>query len=323
MHTNTGVLLVNLGTPASPSPRDVYRYLIEFLTDERVIDEPWLKRQVLVRGLIVPFRYKQSALSYKAIWTERGSPLMVHSREAQTNLQERLKGDFQVELAMRYQNPSIGNALHALLQKNIKHLIVFPLFPQYASATTGSVHQCVMENLSTLKIIPRVTLIDGYAEHPSFIKAFASIEKAKRWSEYDHILLSFHGLPVRQLLSNSPFCYAAQCHATAEALVKELQIPKEKYSICFQSRLGKQPWLEPYTSDCIRTCAERGHKKILVFCPSFVCDCLETIHEIGVEYAEEFKQLGGESLDLVESLNSHPAWIKAMQEIITDADFKS
>lgn len=320
MHPDTGVLLVNLGTPASPAPKDVYRYLIEFLTDKRVVDEPWLKRQLLVRGLIVPFRYKESAASYRAIWTEKGSPLMVYGRETKNLLQERLGGAYHVELAMRYQNPSLQEGLKNLIKKEVSELIVLPLFPQYASATTGSVHQRIMELLSKEKIIPKTTFINSYPDHPKMIDAFAAVASTRDWRDYDHVLISFHGLPERQLIPNSKFCYSAQCRRTAQALIEKLQIPEGRYTVCFQSRLGKQPWIQPYTSDCIKRCADLGHKKILVFCPSFVCDCLETIHEIGVEYAEEFQGYGGTSLQLVEGLNSHPKWIDALEDIVHNGE---
>lgn len=316
MSPHTGVLLVNLGTPASPSPNDVYRYLIEFLTDDRVVDEPWLKRQLLVRGLIVPFRYKQSAASYRAIWTDQGSPLMIHGRAVQGLLQEQLGGGFAVELAMRYQEPSLKKGVERLLKKEVASLIVLPLFPQYASATTGSIHQRVMEILATCKVFPKLTFINSYAEQPKMVEAFQARSASKDWQTYDHVLLSFHGLPERQLIPNSKLCYSAECRRTAAAIVEKLAIPEGRYTVCYQSRLGKQPWIQPYTSDCIKRCAEKGYKKVLVFCPSFVCDCLETIHEIGVEYADEFKEYGGEQLDLVEGLNAHPKWIDALKEII-------
>lgn len=322
MQQKTGVLLVNLGTPASPAPKDVYRYLIEFLTDGRVINEPWWKRQLLVRGLIVPFRYRQSAASYAAIWTDKGSPLLFHSREAERLLQNRLGDDYIVALAMRYQEPSLKKELERLLDSGISHLIVVPLFPQYASATTGSVHQRVMELLSKRIVIPKVTLIDSYPDHPKMIDAFDAVSKKYNWRSYDHVLISFHGLPERQLISNSPFCYSAQCRRTAAAIVQKLEIPESKYTVCYQSRLGKQPWIQPYTSDSIKQCADAGNKRVLVFCPSFVSDCLETIHEIGVEYAEEFIGYGGESLDLVEGLNSHPVWIEALEEIVKKKSVK-
>jgi ferrochelatase len=314
-HT-TGVLLINLGTPQSPLPSDVRRYLIEFLTDGRVIDEPWLKRQLLVRGVIVPSRYKLSAASYQAIWTPEGSPLMVYGRNVQRLLQANLGDDFYVELAMRYQQPSLQQGIDALMQKGVSRLVVLPLFPQYASATTGSVHQRVMEILSKQIVIPQTTFIDSYPDHPRMIDAFCALGTAKNWQSYDHLLFSFHGLPQRQLLPGSRYCYAAQCEQTADALARRLGVSADKYTVCYQSRLGKQPWIQPYTSDIIKECVKKKRKKILVFCPSFVCDCLETIYEIGVEYAHEFKSMGGESLDLVEGLNEHPLWIKALQELV-------
>lgn len=316
-----GILLVNLGTPDSPNPKDVRRYLLEFLTDGRVIDLPWLQRQLLVRGAIVPRRYKQSAASYKAIWTDEGSPLMAYTRRVKDQLQEALPQCI-VEMAMRYQNPSIEKAIDSLLRQNLDELVVLPLFPQYASATTGSIYQRVMEVLGGYLTLPRLTLIDQFATHPQYIKAICEIARAYPIDEYDHILFSFHGLPRRQLVKGrkepsggDKRCYSAQCYATAQAVA--LQLGLKDYTVCFQSRLGKEPWMEPYTSDCINLLAVKGAKRVLVFCPSFVADCLETIFEIGVEYAEEFKHAGGERLDYVRSLNDHPQWVKAIQAIVS------
>lgn len=334
MKHTTGVLLVNLGTPLSPKPLDVYKYLIEFLTDKRVIDIPWLKRQFLVRGAIVPFRFMQSARSYANIWTKDGSPLMVYSRQAANALQETLGDNFKVALAMRYQKPSIQQVINELINQNIQHLIVLPLFPQYASATTGSVLQRIQEVISQYEVMPKLTLIDQFATHPSFINALCTVAKPYDLSTYDHILFSFHGLPERQVRKadkhnhclkkaccnnvcvENYMCYPAQCHATMRAIATHLKLPQTMYSHCFQSRLGKDPWLQPYASNVIEELAKKGKKKILVFSPSFVCDCLETIFEIGVEYQQEFQKHGGQQLDLVPGLNSHPAWIGALHEII-------
>lgn len=334
MQPNTGILLVNLGTPASPKPSDVYRYLIEFLTDERVIDMPWLKRQLLVRGVIVPSRYKQSASQYQQIWTKEGSPLMIYGKKVQEALQASLGKQFSVELAMRYQQPSIKSSLDKLLEAGIDHLIVLPLFPQYASATTGSVHQRVQEELCKLNVIPKVTLIDHFATHPSLIAAFCEVARKYALESYDHILFSFHGLPQRHIQKADRYgkclaspdcckalgrqngcCYSAQCYATAQAIAKGLQLLPERYSVSFQSRLGKDPWLTPYTSEMIENLAREGKQKVLVMCPAFVCDCLETIFEIGVEGAHAFKQAGGKQLDLVPGLNDHPLWINALKAI--------
>lgn len=337
MSTKTGVLLVNLGTPDSPAPKDVYRYLIEFLTDARVIDTPWLSRQLLVRGLIVPRRYRQSAKSYKAIWTPEGSPLKVYGQRVKEKLQQSLGSEFCVELAMRYRSPSIEDALQRLMQEHLDRLIVLPLFPQYASATTGSVHQKVMEIISKWINIPEIILIDHYADHPEMIRAFCEAAKPFHIPDYDHVLFSFHGLPARQLIhadgkghclqkkdcckkisATNYQCYSAQCHSTAQALVNALKLSPEQYSLSFQSRLGKEPWLEPYTSEVIHALAKNGKKRILVFCPAFVCDCLETVFEIGVEYADEFKKAGGEMLQLVPGLNDHPQWITALKKIVLE-----
>lgn len=338
MEKKTGVLLVNLGTPDSADPRDVYRYLIEFLTDGRVIDSSWLSRQLLVRGVIVPRRYKQSAKSYQAIWTPEGSPLKVYGYRVEKLLQDRLGDRFVVKLAMRYQSPSIQEALDDLMKNGCQKIICLPLFPQYASATTGSVNQKVMEIVSEWQVIPEMVLVDQYASHPSLIRAFCSVAAPFKIEDYDHVLLSFHGLPQRQLVKadrsgkcclkskdccnfiseENQGCYSAQCHATAKALVKALKIPFDKYSLSFQSRLGKEPWLQPYTSEVIAQLAKQGKKKVLVFCPAFVCDCLETTYEIGVEYAEEFKHAGGDSLDLVPGLNDHPQWIDALVDLVKE-----
>ncbi len=337
MSQKIGVLLVNLGTPQSPEPKDVYRYLIEFLTDERVIDLPWLRRQLLVRGMIVPTRYKQSAQAYREIWTAEGSPLMVYGRRVQEALQQRMGDPYCIELAMRYQTPSIKEGIENLLAQNLSELLVVPLFPQYASATTGSVLQRVMEELSRCQTIPKVTFLDQFATHPAFIEAFVANGRKYPLEKYDHILISFHGLPQKQLqkadrqghclkrqgccrvqCQNNASCYGAQCYATAHGIANGLGIPPDQYTVCFQSRLGKDPWLQPYASEVIHQLAKEGCRNVLVFCPSFVCDCLETLYEFGVDYAREFHQAGGSNLDLVEGLNAHPHWIDALEQIISE-----
>lgn len=333
----TGVLLVNLGTPDSPNPKDVYRYLIEFLTDSRVIDLPWLQRQLLVRGAIVPMRYKQSARCYQKIWTAQGSPLMVYGRKVQKALQDNLGEGFHVELAMRYQNPSLKEALNKILEKGTQHLIILPLFPQYAPASTGSVYQKIMEILLRKNNFPKMTFIDSFFNHPAVIEAFCHVARKSALDQYDHYLFSFHGLPIRQIKKADRFnyclnrknccqnacnenveCYAAQCNLTYELIRKKLQLPQEKTSIAFQSRLGKDPWIEPFTPVVLEKLVRENNKKVLVFCPSFVCDCLETTYEIGIEYAAEFKKIGGECLDLVQGLNDEPIWIEALKKIILE-----
>lgn len=332
----TGILLVNLGTPQSPNPQDVKRYLLEFLLDPRVVDLPAVKRNLLVRGAIVPRRYKESAQIYQSIWTEDGSPLMVHGRELTEALQSSLGPEFVVELAMRYQSPAIPEGLERLRVAGVEHLVILPLFPQYASATTGSVHQKVMETVSQWQVIPRMSFVSAYPDHPALIEAFREIGWSYNPHSFDHILISFHGLPegqVRkadpgkrcltrgccdQLVAENAYCYRAHCYRTARALVKSLDIPEHKYSVCFQSRLGKMPWLQPYASDVIEKLGKSGNERVLVFCPSFVCDCIETTHEIGVEYQETFQKAGGGKLHLVQGLNNHPTWVRGLREIVLD-----
>lgn len=323
-----GILLVNLGTPNSPSQWDVYRYLIEFLTDPKVIDLPWLKRHLLVRGAIVPARLRQSAASYAKIWTTEGSPLMVYGRRVEKLLREKLGPLALVELSMRYQNPSIEAGIMRLLSQGAKELLVLPLFPQNADATTGSIAQKVSEITRQIASKVPVRMIPDFADHPAFIRALSATPKAQAWRDYDHVLFSYHGLPERQLkkkdqrcltkncCSANRECYRAQCYATTDALVAQLQIPRDKYTICFQSRLGKEPWLQPYASDALLKLAQAGHRKVLVFSPSFVCDCLETLYEIQEEYGIEFRHAGGCQLDLVPGLNDSPDWVEALTEIL-------
>lgn len=333
----TGILLVNLGTPDSPAPKDVFKYLNEFLTDERVIDIPWLPRQLLVRGIIVPFRYRQSARSYQEIWTEQGSPLKVHGFGLRDALRQSFGDDYFVDIAMRYQNPSIESVLNNMLARGIQKIVVVPLFPHYASATTGSVHQKIMELLSKRQVVPEVTFIQQFPTHPALIRAFVEIGKTYDPMSYDHVLFSFHGLPQRHIKKADPrkhcfatkdccktfgehnhSCYSAQCYATANAIAEELSLPVDLYSVSFQSRLGNDPWLQPFTFEVIENLAKAGKKRVLVFCPAFVADCLETIYEIEVENRLEFQKYGGVDLTLVEGLNVYPAWVEGLKEIILD-----
>lgn len=332
----TGVLIVNLGTPDAASRGAVYRYLKQFLLDRRVIDYSWLARNLLVRGIIAPFRSGKSAKSYQLMWTAEGSPLKLYGERLARNLQLLLGEDYVVELAMRYQQPSIAGAVNDLLRKGIGKLIVFPLFPQYASATIGSVHEEIMRVLSSRENIPELLLINNYYDNSGMIEVFAAQARQFDLTSYDHVIFSYHGLPQRQLMKADPggthclqnknccqtiglhnhFCYSAQCHGTTRAIVKKLQLQEEKYTTTFQSRLGPEKWAQPYTVEVLRALAAGGAKRLLVFSPAFVADCLETLVEIGIEYKELFEQLGGEHLDLVPSLNDDPRWIQTVSDII-------
>ncbi len=331
----TGVLLVNLGTPDTPSRGAVYRYLKQFLLDPRVIDYPWLPRNLLVRGIIAPFRSGSSARLYQRLWTENGSPLKYYGERLAAGLQEALGEAFAVELGMRYQNPSVESALDRLMQRRVQRIVVLPLFPQYASATTGSVHEEVMRILKQKQVIPELVLVNSYYDYDPMIRLFAANARQFELDSYEHFLFSYHGLPQRQLrkadsfnhclqsagccqriTSANQFCYSAQCHATTAAIVSQLRLPEGSYTTAFQSRLGPEKWAQPYTSEVLDALAARGVKRVLVFSPAFVADCLETLIEIGYEYQHEFEKNGGEKVDLVPSLNDRPEWIEAVKTLV-------
>lgn len=333
MTKKTGVLLINLGTPDSPSVSDVRSYLSQFLNDPRVIDIPWLSRKILVNLIIVPFRAPKSARIYKKLWTANGSPLLFYSQQAQKLLQVELGDAYGVHLAMRYKNPSIPKVLEEMRKANYEKIIVLPLFPQYASASTGSALDEVMRVIRKWWVIPEVKLISQYYDHPVFIDAIIAQSKAFDLRDYDHILFSYHGLPERQvdkvyddgrcqdhnceneITGKNKFCYKATCYATTRMLAARLGIPRESYTVCFQSRLNKK-WLKPFSDEVVEACAKKGMKKILVFSPAFTADCLETIIEIGDEYQEIFKEHGGEKVQLVPSLNDHPLWIQCLKDLV-------
>src|SRR5688572_14785891 len=266
MKNKTGVLLVNLGTPDSPSVGDVRSYLSQFLNDPRVIDIPWLSRKILVNLIIVPFRAPKSARIYKKLWTAKGSPLLYHSQAVQKLLQAELGGAYGVHLAMRYKNPSIPDVLEDMRRENYENIIVLPLFPQYASASTGSALDEVLRIIRKWWVIPELRLVSQYYDHPRFIDAVIAQSNAFNLSDYDHILFSYHGLPERQvdkvyengrcddhnceneITQDNKFCYKATCYATTRMLAARLGLTKENYTVCFQSRLNKK-WLKPFSDE--------------------------------------------------------------------------
>jgi protoporphyrin/coproporphyrin ferrochelatase len=329
----TGVLLINLGTPDSPSVGHVRSYLSQFLNDPRVIDIPWLLRKMLVNLVIVPFRAPKSAKIYQKLWTENGSPLLYYSERARDLLQQQLDSTYEVHLAMRYKNPSIPDVLEKMRKKNYERIIVVTMFPQYASASTGSALEEVMRVISKWWVIPELKFVSQYFDHPTYIEAFAERGRKYNINDYDHVLFSYHGLPERQvdkvyddglcsdhdceheITEENRYCYKATCYATTRLLAAKLNIPQDKYTVCFQSRLD-QKWLKPFSDEVVRQCGDKGMKKILVFSPAFTADCLETIIEIGDEYQEIFSEHGGEKVQLVESLNDHPLWIKCLKELV-------
>ncbi|HEX8039400.1 MAG TPA: ferrochelatase [Chryseosolibacter sp.] len=335
MDKKTAVLLINLGTPDSPAVADVRAYLSQFLNDRRVIDIPWLWRKILVNLIIVPFRAPKSAMIYRKLWTPEGSPLLFYSVKVQNLLQAALGQKYDVHLAMRYKNPSLPDVLTGMRKRSYDKIVVLPMFPQYASSSTGSALEEVMRIVQKWWVIPEIRFISQYHAHPAFIDALVARGQAYDPSQFDHVLFSYHGLPERQvnkvhekgicadynceneLNDQNQYCYRAACYATTRALAARLHIPPEKYTVCFQSRLD-QKWLKPFSDDVVKACAKKGMKRILVFSPAFTADCLETIVEIGMEYQEIFRAHGGENLQLVESLNDHPRWIDCLRLLVAE-----
>lgn len=333
----TGVLLIQLGTPDSPKVSDVRRYLSEFLNDPRVIDIPWLPRKLLVNGIIVPFRAPKSAKVYKELW-EFGngvSPLMTHTEQVVKLVQERFDAsEVKIEMAMRYQNPSLDLVLERMRLANYDQIIIIPLFPQYASASSGSAIEKAMNIIRKWWVIPEIKIVSQFWDHQGYIDSIVDRAKAFDLSEYDHVLFSYHGLPERQvdkvyegtdLCADQPcelevndknkFCYKATSYATTRLIAEKLGIKEENYTVCFQSRLDKK-WLTPFSDKVVEEWGKKGAKKLLVFSPAFVADCLETIIEIGEEYQEIFEEHGGEKVQLVPSSNDHIRFIDCISDLI-------
>lgn len=334
MSKKTTVLLINLGTPKSPNVSDVRTYLFEFLNDKRVIDIPWLLRKMLVNLIIVPFRAKGSSEIYKKLWTKDGSPLMIYGEKVKDLLQKEMPENYTVELAMRYQEPSMKNILEKIRKDMPERLIILPMYPQYASSTTGSTFEKAMEIIKNWEVIPEVKLVNQFFNHEGYLNTIIEQTKKHNLDEFEHFIFSYHGLPIRQVNKVHPeknclecdchksfkvdtdaFCYRATCYETSRLLAEKLNIPKEKYTVAFQSRLDKN-WLEPFSDKVVEEQAEKGVKKLMVFSPAFIADCLETTIEIGLEYGELFEEKGGEELVLVESLNDHPMWIQTLKDLV-------
>lgn len=334
--TNNGVLLVNLGSPDSPSVADVRNYLREFLMDPRVLDVPWFIRFCIVHFAILPFRPKLSAEAYEKIWTPQGSPLVVTSKNVRATLASRLT--IPVELAMRYQQPSIESAIRSLQQQNVTNLLIIPLFPHYAMSSYETAVEKVKEVAQ--KIAPEIvlTIQPPYYNHPNYIQALVASATPALQAGFDHLLFSFHGIPERHLRKTDPtgchcltvkdccstaspvhrLCYRSQCLATVDAFVKCAQIDPNKFSVSFQSRLGREPWLSPYTDKELPRLAKAGKNKIVIICPAFVSDCLETIEEIGIRGRASFLEAGGKELVRVECLNEHPMWLATLERMVTE-----
>jgi len=325
--------LVNLGSPDSPSVPDVRRYLNEFLMDGRVIDVAWPLRRLVV-GMILINRPRESGHAYDKIWTKDGSPLVVISKHVQAALQQRVS--VPVELAMRYQNPSIESGVRKLASKGVTQVLLIPLFPHYAMSSYETAVVRVQEVAARLAPQMNLTVQPPYFGRPEYISALVASASDFLKTDYDHLLFSYHGIPERHLRKSDPTgchclqvdnccevaspahatCYRAQCFATTALFVKLAGVPKDKYSVSFQSRLGKDPWLKPYTDYELVRLAQEGKKRMLVICPAFVSDCLETIEEIGMRGCEDFMAASGKEFTRIPCMNEHPAWIEALEHMV-------
>ena len=335
MNEKTAVLLINVGTPDSASVVDVKKYLKQFLSDKRVIEMPSILRYILVNFIIVPFRAKKSAEKYEAIWTKEGSPLLNHGIKFQKKLQSYFGDKTKIFLSMRYGNPSIQFELEKIKNEKFDQIFIVPLYPQFSTSTTESAIIEAKSIISKWDKQSNIMELNYFWNEPLYIDSFVNQIKKYNFKNYDHILFSFHGLPIKQVQNAHSgkscdeldckntmneinlLCYQSACYRTVDLLVKDLKIENDFYSTTFQSRLTKN-WLEPFTDEKLKELVSQGKKKILVVCPSFVADCLETIHEIGIEYQHLFKELGGESLTLVEALNSDEFWIENFGSLLQE-----
>jgi ferrochelatase len=325
------VLLINLGTPDDADGKSVYRYLTQFLNDPRVIDLPFLARWVLVNLIIVPLRYKKSTEAYRQIWLPEGSPLLLNTQKLQQALAKKLGDDYQVVFGMRYGQPSIEKALADL--DHCSELTVIPLFPQYASASSGSALEVVMNQLAK-HCVERLKIINGFYDNPGFIDAYATLVKQQVTDKnVEHFVFSYHGLPERHIhkichascnlldpcpaiTSSNTYCYRAQCYATSALLAQQLNLDKSQYSVTFQSRLGRTPWIKPYTDLVLPELRAKKIKNIAVVCPSFVADCLETLEEIDLRARQQWLDLGGNEFIFVPSINDQPIWVEALAAMV-------
>ena len=330
-----GALLINLGSPDSPDPRDVKRYLGEFLMDERVIDTSRALRTFLVKGIILNTRPKKSAKAYKKIWWEEGSPLIVLSKRLQKSVQKKIS--IPVELAMRYGNPSIEEGIRNLVNQGVNEVILIPLYPQFAMATTETILVLAEEIRSQNHPNLSFTVLPPFYNHPDYIRVLSeSIQENLKDKEWEHLLFSYHGIPERHIRKSDvtkshckidksccqtsskahKYCYRHQCYETTRQVAEYLELKEGTFSTSFQSRLGLDPWLRPYTDQTVAKFAKKGLKKMAIATPAFVSDCLETLEEIGMEAAEDFEEKGGEKLYVIPCINDRPDWVNVLSRWI-------
>ena len=335
--SDVGIVLMNLGSPDSTAVPDVKRYLNEFLMDKRVIDYPWLFRKILIEGIIVPKRAAQSAKAYASIWWEEGSPLIVLTKQLQMAVQNDM--EIPVEIAMRYGTPSPEEAFDNLLKQNpdLKEVVALPLYPHYAMSSYETGVEYAKEIYKKKKYKFKLSFVPPFYDEPDYINALTESMRPYLQQDYDYILFSYHGLPERHMRKADPTgahcmkvndcchvkspahdtCYRHQITVTSELVAERLGLPREKWGISFQSRLGREEWLKPYTAGLLETLPAEGKKKLLIVCPAFVSDCLETLEEIAVEGKRSFLNSGGETFTMIPCLNIHPLWVKAVVKYCT------
>ncbi|HEB55576.1 MAG TPA: ferrochelatase [Gammaproteobacteria bacterium] len=318
----TGILLVNLGTPDAPDARSIRRYLAEFLSDPRVIEMPRWRWKLILHGMILRFRPARIAPAYRAIWQEQGSPLLNISKQQLEKIKARVSARFdhpvEFALGMRYGKPSIAGALRKLQAANVQRLLVLPLYPQYSATTTASTFDAIAQEMMNWRWIPALRMLNQYHDHPAYIEALAN-SITTFWQtqpQADILLFSFHGLPKRYLLAGDPYFY--QCQKTAHLLAEKLGLDENKWRISFQSRVGREEWLKPYTDKTLKALPAEGKKSVQVICPGFPTDCLETLEEINVQNREWFIEAGGERFDYIPALNASPEHIEMLGEIIEE-----
>lgn len=319
--TTVGVLLVNLGTPERPVCPALRDYLSEFLMDPRVIEIPKLLRAVLVRGIIVNVRSHKSAATYRQIWTEDGSPLLVNSMKLGDKVSQVLakqRGSYQVEVAMRYGKPSVADKIASLHAQGIRTLVVIPLYPQYSGSTNGSTFDALGAAFSKQRWVPKLHFVSDYYQRDSYIKAIGD-SISQHWQQHGRnqkLLMSFHGIPQKYITRGDP--YQAQCRASAAAIANYLDLNESDWMLVFQSRFGAEEWLQPYCDQTLKSLPAQGIKSVDIICPGFSADCLETLEEIEGENKEYFIQAGGEAYSYIPCLNDSDAHAQLMAEIVTD-----
>lgn len=307
-----GVLLTNLGTPDAPTPSAIRRYLTEFLWDRRIVEIPRPIWWLILHGIVLRTRPRHSAKLYQKIWTSEGSPLLTNSLRLMQALKKHINGNIIIALGMRYGNPSIPKALNELRQHNIDRLLILPLYPQYSATTTASTFDAVSNVLKSWRYIPDIKMISQYHTNPEYITSIAN--SIQQHHTTNHLLFSFHGLPQRFVDAGDP--YQQQCYITAQQVTEKLQLPKESWSLAFQSRFGKARWLQPYCDSTLRTLPAQGKKNLTVICPGFAVDCLETLEEIAIQNRDIFLQAGGENFKYIPALNDSASHVTMLANLI-------